>query len=131
MSIYYAKDGRKFLSETACKKYNFKLFENTNIEIFKLTANKELPIIFIQNRNIFYNFIEYLKYNYKEVDFNYFISSPELYIGNWVVIRNNYGKNIKLETLQEYKKTLLDKKKEIENIVKNISKINNIKNKKL
>ena len=122
MAIYYAQDGRKFLSEGACKRYDLKLFAQTNISYFEAFGGYEKQIIFIKNKDIFYTFIEYLKFTYNEDSekgyFDYFISNPEKYIGCYVLI--NDKKKTKLETLQEYKDVLLGNKKEIENIIKNI-----------
>ena len=119
--IFYAKDGKKFLSERACKRYNLKLFAKEKISQFSIDEDYEVPLLFIKDLDELKIIKDYLRYFYNAVDI--YVPDETLFTNKYVLILQTEQGGIQLKILNNYKEEIIEKQNKLTILLEKINEI--------
>lgn len=119
--IFYAKDGKKFLSEGACKRHNLKLFAKEKITQFNIDEDYEVPLLFIKDSDELKIFKEYLRYFYNAIDI--YIPDETLFINKYILILQSEHSGIQLKILNNYKDEIIEQQNKLTSLLEKINEI--------
>ena len=119
--LFYAEDGKKFLSEGACKRHNLKLFAKEKITQFNIDEGYEAPLLFIKDFNELKILKEYLRYFYNAMDI--YIPDETLFINKYILILQTEHGGIQLKALNSYKDEIIERQNKLTILLEKINKI--------
>lgn len=119
--IFYAEDGKKFLSEGACKRHNLKLFAKEKITQFNINEDYEVPLLFIKDLDELKILKEYLHYFYNAIDI--YIPDEALFINKYILILQTEHGGIQLKILNNYKDEIIEQQNKLTILLEKINEI--------
>ena len=119
--IFYAEDGKKFLSEGACRRHNLKLFAKEKITQFSIDEDYEVPLLFIKDLDELKALKEYLRYFYNAIDI--YIPDETLFINKYILILQTEHGGIQLKVLNSYKDEIIEQQNKLTVLLEKINEI--------